>query len=239
MQATSTDLQNLWDLQEADKAGILAQKKIAELPQRNALAELGAKKQQVLEKLASVEKMHESARRALVRIEDEIEIMTRKRDDTQAKIDAASGDYRAVQSLTRDLGGIAKRLDTLDEEHESAKAKYSQVQAVKKQVDAAIASMDAQALKIRESYLNNSMELNERRTKAQQARDQIVSRIDPALVRAYDEAARRGGGIAMARLEDNRCGTCRNVIDANRILLVKREAPLSTCPNCGRLLVIE
>lgn len=239
MQATTTDLQNLWDLQEADRAGLIAKKKIADLPQRNALAELGAKKQQVLEKLASIAKMHESARRSLVRIEDEIEIMTRKRDDTQAKIDAASGDFRAVQSLTRDLGGIAKRLSTLDEEHQAAKVKYSQVQAVKKQVEGAIASLDAQALKIRESFLNESTELKEHQAKAQRARDEIVSRIDPQLVRAYDEAARRGGGIAMARLDDNRCGTCRNAIDANRILLVKREAPLSTCPNCGRLLVIE
>lgn len=238
MQASENDLRGLLELQEADIAALNADKKLAELPQRAQLQALADKKQAVLEKLGQVAKMHDAARRKLTQVEDEAAILLRKRDDTQAKIDASSGDFRAVQSLTRDLEGIAKRLGTLEEEQVSAAEKLDQVKAVKSQVESAIDAMDAQALKIRESFQRDAAALKEKGDEARNLRAQVAAGIEPALLKAYEETARRAGGIGMARLVDGRCSTCRNAIDANRMLQVRREAPLAKCPSCGRLLIV-
>ena len=238
MQASENDLRNLLELQEVDIAGINAQKKLDGLPQRNQLAELSKKKHAVLEKLAQVAKMHDAARRKVNQIEDETAILEHKREETQAKIDNAKGDFRAVQSLTRDLDGIAKRLSTLDDEQIAASEKHEQVQAVKKQLEDAIATLDAQALKIRDAYQRDAVELKTAIDSSNARRDEIVERIDSTLLREYTRAAQRGGGIGMARLVEGRCSTCRSQIDDNRMLQIKAEAPLARCPHCGRLLII-
>ena len=238
MNATENDITNLLELQQYDVAFLNAQRKLEELPQREQLKTLAAKKHAVLEKLAQVAKMHDAARRKLTQVEDETAILLRKKDETQEKIDAAHGDFRAVQSLTRDLEGIAKRLSTLEEEQLGASDKFEQVTGVKKQVEEAVSALDAQALKIRDSYQADAAALNAEAGSAKARSEQISANIDPALLKAYTEAARRGGGIGMARLTENRCSTCRSLIDDNRLLQVKREAPVSRCPSCGRLLVV-
>ena len=239
MQASENDLKNLLELQEVDIAGINAQKKLDQLPQRAQLAELSKKKHAVIEKLAQVTKMFDTARRKVTQIEDETAILERKREDTQAKIDAARGDYRAVQSLTRDLDGIAKRLKTLGDEQIAAAEKYEQVHAVKSQLDGAIQALDTQALKIRDAFQRDAAELNAAIEDAHAKRSAIEKQLDAALLKAYAQAAQRGGGIGMARLSEGRCSTCRSIIDDNRMLQIKAAAPLANCPHCGRLLIMD
>lgn len=239
MFASEKDLSSLMELQEADMEVLNLQKKLQQLPQRAQMQELAQKKQGVLAKLAQVSKMHEAARRKVTQIEDETAILERKRDETQEKIDAAKGDFRAVQSLTRDLDGIAKRLGTLEGELLEHSEKYEQVDAVKKQIDGAVSALDAQALKIRDSFQSEASELKAAESEARARRDALAAHIDAALLKAYESAAKRGGGMGVARLVDNHCSTCRNHIDDNRMLQIKREAPLSACPSCGRLLIVE
>ena len=239
MQASENEIQALFQMQNADIVSINAEKKLAELTQRAELQALAAKKKAVLEKLAQVTKMYDSARRKFSSIEDEQAILLRKQDDTQAKIDSASGDFRAVQSLTRDLGGIAKRLSTLEGEFAASKEKLDQVKAVKTQVEAAIRALDEQALRIRDSFQRDAASLKKQAEEAHEESSRLAADVNPALLKQYSNAARRGGGMGIARLVDGRCSTCRSAIDANRMLIVKREAPLSTCPSCGRLLIVS
>ena len=239
MQATENQIAKLLELQESDMTLLNAQRKLEALPQREQLQALAEKKHAVLVKLSQVSKMHDAARRKLTQIEDENAILLRKKDETQSKIDAASGDFRAVQSLTRDLDGIAKRLGTLEEEQMVAGDKYEQVRTVKKQVEDAVSALDAQALKIRESFQEDARALQAQIGAAQAKSEQLAADISPALLKAYHDAARRGGGIGMAHLVDSRCSTCRNAIDANRMLQIKRDAPISNCPSCGRLLIVD
>lgn len=239
MKASENDLRNMLELQEVDITAINAEKKLEQLPQRAQLAELSKKKQAVLEKLSQVTKMFDGARRKVTQIEDENAILERKREETQAKIDGARGDFRAVQSLTRDLDGIAKRMKTLEDEQLAATEKYDQVSSVKKQLDGAIAALDAQALKIRDSFQRDAAELKAISDKARAKHDEIAAQIAPELLKAYSFSSQRGGGIAMARLLEGRCSTCRSIIDDNKMLQIKVEAPLSKCPSCQRLLIIE
>ena len=238
MQATETEIQALFELQESDIVALTAEKKLSELPQRAQLQSLAEKKQAVSQKLVQVTKILDAARRKHTSIEDERAILLRKQDETQAKIDSASGDFRSVQSLTRDLGGIAKRLATLEEELAVASEKLAQVTAVKAQVDDAISAMDVQALRIRDSFQKDASGLKAQIEEARAKSAQLAGNVSPDLLKRYSDAARRCGGIGMARLAENRCSTCRNHIDPNKMLQVKREAPISNCPSCGRLLVI-
>ena len=239
MQASENEIQALLQMQEADIVAINAEKKLAELPQRGQLQALAEKKQSVLQKAVQVTKMYDAARRKFASIEDEQAILERKRDDTQAKIDASSGDFRAVQSLTRDLAGISKRLSTLEDEFSASKEKLDQVKAVKAQVESAVQAFDEQALRIRDSFQKDAAVLRSQADEARKKSERFADEVNPTLLKQYAQAARRGGGMGIAHLADNRCSTCRSIIDDNRMLIVKREAPISSCPSCGRLLVVS
>lgn len=239
MEATGKDLEGLLQLQAVDISRINAEKRLGTLPQRAKLQELAQKKQGVLEKLDQVGKMFDAARRKVTQIEDEAAILGRKRDETQKKIDEASGDFRAVQSLTRDLDGIAKRLATLEDEQVAADEKFTQVEAVKKQVEQAISMLDAQAMQLRDAFQRDSSALNAEIEQLCAQHDELARGISADVLKAYQDACKRSGGIGVARLEESRCTTCRNLIDPNRLLIVKREAPLSRCPSCRRLLIVE
>ena len=54
----------------------------------------------------------------------------------------------------------------------------------------------------------------------------------------YHRTAARTGGVAVGLLTEGRCGVCRTVIDGGRLIDLKAEAPLGTCPHCKRLLVV-
>lgn len=238
MQATVNELRGLLELQQADIDAINAEKELAELPQRGQLQDLADRKKAVLEKLAQVTRIQDATSRKLIQAEDERVVLERKRDETQGRIDSSGGDFRAVQSLTRDLNGIAKRLETVEDEQLAISEKAEQVNAVKAQVEGAVSALDSQAVKVRESFQADAAVLNERIGQARKRAADAAEGIGDGLMRAYRQTARLGGGIAMARLVDNRCGTCRNVIDENRLLQVMRDAPLSRCPSCGRLLIV-
>ena len=131
-----------------------------------------------------------------------------------------------------------RKVNQIDDEQIAASEKHEQVKAVKKQLEDAIATLDAQALKIRDAYQRDAVELKTAIDSSNARRDEIVERIDSTLLREYTRAAQRGGGIGMARLVEGRCSTCRSQIDDNRMLQIKAEAPLARCPHCGRLLII-
>ncbi len=238
MQASCDDLRALLELQQVDIEAINTEKRLAGLPQREELNSLADKKKAVMAKLGQVSKMHDSVSRKLVQLDDERAILTRKRDETQVRIDAATGDFRAVQSLTRDLNGLSKRLATLEEEQLEATERSEQVEAVKSQIESAMKTLDAKAHEIRDSFQQDSATLSAALEQKRQRIAEISATIDPGLLKAYRDAVRHGGGIGMAQLVDNRCGTCRNLFDTNRMLQIRHEAPLAHCPSCGRLLIV-
>ena len=69
-------------------------------------------------------------------------------------------------------------------------------------------------------------------------RDALSAKLSDELRDAYDRTAARTGGVAVGLLTEGRCGVCRNVIDGGRLIELKANAPLATCPHCKRLLVV-
>ena len=71
-------------------------------------------------------------------------------------------------------------------------------------------------------------------------RAELVAGLPADLMALYDKTAAKSGGVAIGKLtEDARCGICRGSIEGGRLIELRNSAPLGTCPNCKRLLVVE
>lgn len=239
MQIHHDDIVGLLHLQDIDIEVLRVSKQLADLPQRGQILEARKKRQAIEEKCAKVAELKKQVEQKIARIADEDASLERKAADVQAAIDAAGGDYRNVEARTKELSGIAKRRDTLAENLEAAQMEQLKVEEVESQVIAAlkhIARAEEAAVK---SFQEEGGALQNEVARLQKARKEVVEEVDPSAVDLYEKTAARSGGVAVGVLNGNKCGVCRALIDGGRLIDLKSQAPLGTCPACKRLLVIQ
>ena len=238
MKADTKDLATLLNMQHIDMELIRARKKLAELPQRAQILEIRTKKQAVEEKQAKIAAMKKEADLAVARIKDEGGRLAARQAETQEKIDGSRGDYRSVEALTKDLGGIAKRRTTLEEDLSEANAKLVQISEVQSQITDALEKIVKQENVYVASFQKEGGGLGSGIASAEKKRSELAAALPADLLAEFEKIASRSGGIALARLVNGSCSVCRAAITEGKLLQVQAEAPLSTCPACKRMLVV-
>lgn len=233
-------LENLFEIQQCMLASAKAKRALEELPQRQTILQLRQKKAQVEQKKKQVEALLAQAKQELSRISDDDERMANRQVDKQKEIEnaSASGNFRAVENLSKELDTIAKKRTTLSQKNDAAVAQLEKVESVNKQVLAALASLAANEEKEIASFQQQGGKL-QKEIAENDAHIKALSAGVPANVLAeFKKIATRTGGVALGKLSEGRCGCCRASIDAAHLAQMRTQAPLSTCPSCRRLLVI-
>ena len=238
MQATPEDISTLIKLQQADLSLIKARKQFDELPQREQIRVARAKREEVLKKKAQADELKGKAAAALKKLEDEDASLVDKQHQVQQLIDEVKGDYRNVESRTKELNGIAKRRGTLEDELVAKAEELEKVEAVAAQVERALEVLRDQEEKATASFQKEGGALKATLMRLDADRAALAASLPQDLAGAYERAAKHCGGVAVAVLNGDACGACRMPIDAGRLASIKREAPLSTCPHCKRMLVV-
>jgi hypothetical protein len=69
-------------------------------------------------------------------------------------------------------------------------------------------------------------------------RRDLITRVQPDVYKAYQQAAQRAGGLAVVEvMADETCGGCYLRIRPQLISEVKKQVRLVSCPHCKRLLL--
>lgn len=238
MQATPEEISNLIKLQQADLALIKTRKQFDELPQRDQIRTARVKREQVVKKQQQVEELARRCKAEISKLEDEDASLVDKQHQVQQLIDEAQGDYRNVESRTKELDGIAKRRSTLEDELVAKGEEMEKIQAVSKQVERALAVLADQEEKATASFQQEGGALKASIMKMEAESVKLAGGIGKELADRYERIAKRCGGVAVGMLSEGRCGACRMPIDEGRLAELKRQAPLGECPHCKRLLII-
>ena len=93
---------------------IRTKKELAELPQIAKMSVLSAKHKALDEKANQVEVLKQRAESEITRLTTEDGMLADKQRHAQELIDNAGGDYRSVESHSKDMSGFAKRREELD-----------------------------------------------------------------------------------------------------------------------------
>lgn len=238
MKADSSALAALLHLQQIDIDVMRTQKKLDELPQREVILALRKKRAEIEPKKAQVEEMRLATDREFTKINDEDARLVEKQKAVQEKIDTAQGDYRSVDSLTKELGGIAKRRNTLEGDLAALTERIEQISAVQDQVADALRRLDEQEAGVIAEFQKEGGALTHDLARLQKTREAQVEHVGEELYSLYEKKSKKGGGIGVARLKEGACSVCRNRIDEGKLLQIRGEAPLSECPSCKRMLVV-
>jgi len=239
MQVEKKALNTLLLLQEIDLELLRTQKKLDELPQRKMILSLREKKAAIDIKRVQVAEMKKEIEKAISLLDDEDERLVLKQDAVQTKINEAQGDYRAIESFTRELGGVSKRRNTLESEKAPLDEKLSQIQEVLIQATDAYNKVVAQETEVVASFKNEGGVLTNQVARLQAEHEKAIKVLGSPLADNYEKILKRQGGIAVSRLTGSMCSVCRSVVEEGKLLKIKSEAPLSECPFCKRLMVVE
>lgn len=238
MQAERDDLVGLLHLQQIDMEILRQKKQLAELPQREAIMAARKKRAAVEEKLDQVAKLKKDATGRLARNTDEDDSLVRKEADVQAAIEATRADYRSVEARTKELAGIAKRRGTLAEDRAKIEEELAKIARLEAQVQLVIEEVGAVEARAVASFQEQGGALMSEIARLEAQRDQVAADVNDNMLALYRKTAERMGGVAIGVLSEGKCGVCRVPIDGGRLIDLKSQAPLGTCPACKRLLVI-
>ena len=239
MKAEYDDLGLLMEMQQLDIAIMQAKKKRVELPQRLKVMMLRKKRDEIQAKLDQVMELHKKASAELTILEDEDRALAEKQQRAQELIDAAGSDYRKVESHSKEMAGAAKRRETLKSKLDEMNAQLAKINDIRSQLEGAIEASHGEEQRLRASFEEQDNVLIEEIRTSTAKRAQIASQAPADLVALYEKTAAKVGGVAIGRLLEDRCGVCRTPIDGGRLIDLRASAPLGTCPNCGRLLIID
>ena len=212
----------------------------SECARRNKQLDVRHKKATLAEKRRTIVGMHKDTQTQLAHAEGEDADLARKSKVAQDLIDTAGGDYRSITLHSKELSGYQKRRDTLVDEIAGYKEKLAQMEKLEGEIDAIEASLCAKEEKLIAEYRAKGGEILARVNQFKPERDRMVAFVnDSKLLATYERIAKAKGGVALSALNENACTVCRTTFDHSRVLGLRAESPLSVCPSCGRLMVVD
>lgn len=239
MRADIDDISTLFRIQEIDMGARRARKQLDELPQRKAIIDARVKKRAIAEKADQVAKLRSRAEEKLASITDEDKRLQEKQAKVQKEIDDARGDFRNLGKRTKELDGAARRRGVLEDELSQVSDELAKIDAVQAKIDAATAEVEREEAVATEGFVREGGALKKQIADLEAERAHAVQSVPDDLAALYEKTAARTGGVALARLQENRCGACRSPIEAARIVDMRANGDLGTCPTCGRILVLK
>lgn len=239
MQARPEEIDALYEVQQIDLDIKKLTKTFDELPQRKTIIDARSKREQIEQKKSKIESLLKDAKKQLTRINDEDASLQKKEDGVQAAIEAAGTDYRNAESRTKELNGIFKRREELAKNRSDAEAELSKVKKLDEQVDAALKELDAIEGNATESFKQEGAKLKADIATGEKKRQSILENVSDEVATLYDRTSKNFDTVFIGKLENGACGVCRAKIEHGRLIDMYHQAPLSTCPSCKRLLIIE
>src|SRR5437660_4052360 len=226
------DVQNLIDLQLADREVLRLKEEITALPKRvAAIEEKLAGTKAVLENATIAVKADEANRRKYeTAIKDAQQKISKYRD--QSLEVKTNEQYRAlmheIQFAEQD---IRANEDKILELMVAAEAREKSVKAAELELKAEMAEIEKEKTEARERTVEDEKQLAEWNAK----RDKARAGVNPDLLRHYDRVSKfRGSGLSEVR--DQKCLTCQVMLRPQTYNDVRSGQKVIECESCQRIL---
>jgi hypothetical protein len=150
---------------------------------------------------------------------------TRKNDEYQALGNEVIRYEKEVDALETKELELMEQIDQLRSAHKEAEAKRAKTQVL---VDEDIASIHQRAERIKQDQAELSTE-----------RDQLAAAIPESILPLYQRLMKTKAGLAIAPMQDGKCGGCHMKLIASTVVAVQTGKELARCEDCGRILYAD
>lgn len=223
-------------LQDRDRRLLAFAKDLEKLPQDEARA-----KTRLAADEAAVKKAHEALVDCELRLKRlELDVGTRRttiqRLKTQQFETRKNEEY---QALGHEIIRYEKEVDELETRELELMEEMDGLKAAQKAAEAALAHTRKLVDEDLASIAQRKARLEAERAEVTTERDQLAGQVPEAILPLYHRLMKTKAGMAIAPLDEGKCGGCHMKLIASTVVAVQTGKELTRCEDCGRILYVE
>lgn len=238
MQLRHEDMNNLMRLQRVDLDIARSKREFDELPARKELASVRAKIAQVEQKARALASAQQQLTESIAQLEAEDARLSEDQVLAQARIDTAGTDYRSIEIDSKKLRSLSEKRAACEKRLEKLYADSEKAAGLRRQIEEARAALASEDRRRSAALETARAEYGKKADVLADRRDDLASRLPDDVLKRYTASTTRGGGVGVGVLSEGKCGSCRTPLEHGKLIELRAHAPLGTCPNCGRLLIV-
>ena len=234
------DLHRLLELQDRDLAIDQLQHRRATLPERAALAEQQSALQRTQHALADVRAQLHEIEQAQRRIEDEVATIDAKAAAENKKLNSGSITApREIQALSDEIDALGRRKRALEDDEIELMEKGEPLGVDVTRLEQEQATTEAEVTRLLGVIAEEEASIDSQLAALQAERASTAEGLPDDLLARYERLRAKLGGVAVARLEGDRCLGCHVSLPAVEVDVIRHADPdaVVTHEDCGRILV--
>lgn len=228
----------LLELQQVDLSIIRDRRSLEAIPEAKQIQEVRAKLKELSRRTTKIrgllkDQTMESQANAAKRQEvtERVEEVTRASEQ--------SADFRRITNNNAELDRLAKRLEKIDFIAGKQDQEIARLEGLMRQSEEVRAKLEASERALVEAFRDKAQAVRDDLARLMGERESLVAAISPERLKDYEARCRTHGMIGVAQLEDGMCGGCRVQLQPSQLDALRTGPDVSTCPVCGRLLVVR
>jgi predicted nucleic acid-binding Zn-ribbon protein len=222
-------------LQDRDRRLLAIAKDLERLPQDEARAKA---------KLAGDEAAVKSAHDALVDCElrlkrVELDVGTRRTTIQRLKVQQfETRKNEEYQALAHEVTRYEKEADDLETRELELMEEMDALRAAQKAAQAALAHTQRLVEEDLATIAGRLTRMEAERAEVGAERDQLAAQVPDSILPLYERLMKTKAGMAVAPLDDGKCGGCHMKLIASTVVAVQTGRELTRCEDCGRILYV-
>ena len=213
------------------------------------LRALAAQKKRLPESLAGLERRREASKTDLDKVKEALQTAQKNKRDRDSDLEAGAQKVEKLKARSSEIKNnkeyqaLLKEIETGEQEN---KAIEDSILGLMEKIDAAAKGITAAEERAREEEKTLEAErqqveaefakVDEETKGVEQARNEIVAQVQPAIFNQYQKLLAGKAGVAIAEARSEACAGCYMSIPPQVFVNVKKNEQIITCPHCGRIL---
>ncbi len=209
------------------------------LPQQERYDQLLEEQRTATDRVAVLSVALEDLDAEIARLEGEVDAVRRREDRDRGLLDSGTVNPKQLEELQHELETLQRRQAILEDGLLEVMERREQLGAERDRALAAAEAIGRDADEARAARDVALAEVESGRDVDAAKRQELVARIDTALVDLYERLRTGSGGVGAGRLQAGRCGACRIELDRGELsrISVAAEDEVHRCPECRAILV--
>ena len=208
------------------------------LPEQQHFDEVRSGERAAADRLAALDIAIEDLDAEVARLESEVDAVRKREDRDRGLLDSGSVNPKQLEELQHELDTLERRQGSLEDSLLEVMERREQLAAERVGEQAAVEGLRADLLLAEEARARVLAEMEGTRTERAARRSELVSGLDPDLVKLYERQAATTG-FGAGRLVGGRCGACRIELDRGELARITAAADdeVLRCSECGAILL--
>lgn len=223
-------------LQDRDRRLLALAKDLEKLPQDEARA-----KSKLAADEAAVQKAHDTLVDCELRLKRlELDVGTRRTTIQRLKVQQfETRKNEEYQALAHEVTRYEKEADDLETRELELMEEMDALRAAQQAAQAALAQTQRLVDEDLASIAQRRARMEAERAEVTAEREQLSAQVPEAIIPLYQRLMKTKAGMAVAPLDEGKCGGCHMKLIASTVVAVQTGKELTRCEDCGRILYVE